>query len=180
MVNIDYTLTLKCYHIFTLTHSGNRLLALYVLFIILIGHQFWKGNKKIKVKRTSHYTMTSGIQGSSKTVKHFPLICSSSDDDFELPPALLSKVPPKKKMRDNSQIEDVLEKLKSIERSIEKLKENKDNPPSALAVGSAHQLREMLSSHFKCIICTMILHENSLIVKMPAALCDYYFTMAKF
>ena len=100
-----------------------------MFIIVLIGHKFWKGNKKIKAVSEEDFALyndrdPSSIQGSSKTVKHFPLILSSSDDDFELPPVALSKAPPKKKMRENSQIEDVLEKLQSIERSIEKLKEN--------------------------------------------------------
>ena len=77
---------------------------------------------------------------------------SSDDDDLDLPPVPLPKRPPRKKSRKEDCYEDViLEKLQSIENTIEKLKEDKNAPSSTAASGSSQQqVTEMLSNSLKC------------------------------
>lgn len=107
------------------------------------------------------------MQCSSKAFKQLPVVISSSDDDdFDLPPLPLPKRPPKKKSRKEDSYEDViLERLQSIENTIEKLKEDKNASSSTAASGSSQQqVTEMLSNSLKCIICTMILDDDSLIL----------------
>ena len=57
-----------------------------IIYTIIIGQKFWKGNKKIKAVSEEDLALynekhLSNIQCSSKAFKQLPVVISSSDDD---------------------------------------------------------------------------------------------------